>query len=82
MSQETELIGKRVFVWVLSIAIGISGAFATVAAFGTTVERYAVKLNFGWLDLIVNNFFFLGLAYAALAWIWLDYILKTQILRD
>lgn len=76
------MVIKRVIVWVLPIVIGVAGALATVSAFGTTVNKYAVNLNFGWLDLIINNFFFLCLAYATLAWIWLDYFLKTKIMSE
>lgn len=76
------MLSRRIIVWVLSSGIGVAGAFGTVAAFGTTVEKYAVDLNFGLLDIIINNFFFLFLAYAALAWIWLDYILKTKFLPE
>lgn len=76
------MLVKRLIVWILSVLIGAAAAFATVSAFGTTVERYAVNLNFGFLDLILNNFFFLFLAIAALSWIWLDYILQTKLLPD
>lgn len=76
------MVVKRLIVWILSLLIGAAGAFATVSAFGTTVERYAVDLNFGLLDLIINNLFFLFLAIAALSWIWLDYILQTKLLPE
>ena len=50
------MVAKRVAVWLLSITIGVAAGYATVAAFGTTVDRYAVDLNFGVLDIILNNF--------------------------
>jgi|TARA_B100000315_G_scaffold78658_1_gene72031 hypothetical protein len=73
---------KRVSVWLLSISIGAAAGYATVAAFGTSVERYAVDLNFGVLDIILNNFAFLCLAYASLVWIWLDFFFGTEMLPE
>ena len=73
---------KRVAVWLLSITIGVAAGYATVAAFGTTVDRYAVDLNFGVLDIILNNFAFLCLAYASLIWIWLDFFFSTDMLPE
>lgn len=76
------MAAKRVAVWLLSITIGMAAGYATVAAFGTTVDRYAVDLNFGVLDIILNNFTFLCLAYASLIWIWLDFFLGTDMLPE
>lgn len=76
------MAAKRVAVWILSISIGLVASYATVMAFGTSVERYAVDLNFGILDIILNNFTFLCLAYASLIWIWLDWILGTDMLPE
>ena len=59
------MVAKRVVVWVISIAVGMAAGYATVAAFGTSVNRYAVDLNFGILDVLINNFTFLCLSYAA-----------------
>ena len=72
------MAAKRVAVWLLSITIGVAAGYATVAAFGTTVDRYAVDLNFGILD----NFAFLCLAYASLIWIWLDFFFSTDMLPE
>ena len=76
------MVAKRVGVWVISIAVGIAAGYATVAAFGTSVDRYAVDLNFGILDILINNFTFLCLSYASLIWIWLDYFLDTDMLPE
>ena len=76
------MAAKRVAVWVISLSIGALAGYATVAVFGTSVERYAVDLNFGVLDIILNNFAFLCLAYASLVWIWLDFFLDTEILPE
>ena len=76
------MVAKRVAVWILSILIGVAAGYATVAAFGTSVERYAVDLNFGVLDIIVNNFAFLCLAYVSLVWIWLDVFFGTDMLPE
>ena len=73
---------KRAAVWILSVVIGLMAGYATVAAFGTSVERYAVDLNFGILDIILNNFTFLCLAYASLLWIWLDYFFSTDMMPE
>ena len=76
------MVAKRVVVWVISIAVGMAAGYATVAAFGTSVNRYAVDLNFGSLDVLINNFTFLCLSYASLIWIWLDYFLGTEMMPE
>ena len=76
------MVAKRVVVWVISVVVGMAAGYATVAAFGTSVDRYAVDLNFGVLDVLINNFAFLCLAYASLIWIWLDYFLGTDMLPE
>ena len=76
------MVTKRVAVWLISLVIGVVAGYATVAAFGTSLERYAVDLNFGVLDIILNNFAFLCLAYASLVWIWLDFFLGTEMLPE
>ena len=76
------MVAKRVVVWVISTAVGMAAGYATVAAFGTSVNRYAVDLNFGILDVLINNFTFLCLSYAALLWIWLDYFLGTEMMPE
>ena len=76
------MAAKRVSVWILSILIGVAASYATVVAFGTSVNRYAVDLNFGILDIILNNFTFLCLAYASLVWIWLDVFFGTDMLPE
>ena len=76
------MVAKRVVVWVISIAVCIAAGYATVAAFGTSMDRYAVDLNFGILDILINNFTFLCLSYASLIWIWLDYFLDTDMLPE
>ena len=76
------MAAKRVVAWVISIAVGLAAGYATVAAFGTTLDRYAVDLNFGILDVIINNFTFLCLSYASLIWIWLDYFLGTEMMPE
>jgi|TARA_B110000263_G_C15271234_1_gene493602 hypothetical protein len=76
------MVAKRVVVWVISVAVGMAAGYATVAAFGTSVDYYAVDLNFGFLDVLINNFAFLCLSYASLIWIWLDYFLGTDMLPE
>ena len=65
---------KRSAVWVLSSIIGIIGAFGTVAAFGTTVEKFSFLL------FAYDNFIILALAYAAFVWVWLDYFMGTEMM--
>ena len=66
------MVAKRVVVWVISVVVGMAAGYATVAAFGTSVDRYAVDLNFGVLDVLINNFaFILSTAEPAAAWLFL-----------
>ena len=67
---------KRSAVWVLSSVIGISGSFGTVAAFGTTVEKFSFLL------FAYDNFIILALAYGAFAWVWLDYFFGTEMMPE
>tara|TARA_B100000945_G_scaffold321464_2_gene336208 strand:- start:514 stop:744 length:231 start_codon:yes stop_codon:yes gene_type:complete len=76
------MLFKRVLVWSVSIIVGVAAGYGTIAAFGTTVELYAVDLNFGVFDVLVNNFTFLCLSYAVILWIWLDYLLRTDMLPE
>ena len=76
------MLVKKVSVWLISIIVGITAGYGTIAAFGTTVELYAVDLNFGIFDVLVNNFTFLCLSYAVILWIWLDYLLGTDMLPE
>ena len=82
MTQEQKMVAKKIIVWGVSGVFGLAAGFGTVFALGTTVQKYAVDLNFGVLDLVINNLFFLCLAYAAFVWIWLDYFLGTKILPE
>jgi len=62
------MTGRRVAVWILSALIGAAGAAGIILAFRTTLERFSYA----------NALF---LALGALAFIWLDYLLKTSYLR-
>lgn len=62
--------GRRVAVWGLSALFGIAGAAGIVIAFGTTIERFSVA-----------NVLLVFLSLGSLAFIWLDYFLKTSYLR-
>lgn len=65
---------RRIAVWILSALIGLGGASAIVfLGFQTTLERYKI-----WFT--GDNFLFLAVAVAALAWIWLDYFFSTEML--
>jgi hypothetical protein len=65
---------RRIAVWVTSLLIGLAGASAIVFLFfKTTLDRYKI-----WFP--GDNYLVLIIAIGALAWIWLDYFLGTEML--
>jgi hypothetical protein len=62
---------RRILVWGVSVALGVVGVVAVIAAFKTTLS------DFSW-----SNITLVFLACGSLAFIWLDYFLKTQYLRS
>ncbi len=64
------LSSRRAIVWVISIVLAILGMLLTVWALGTTLERYSIA-----------NLSLLVISYGSLAWIWLDYFMKTDMLQ-
>ncbi|OGO15371.1 MAG: hypothetical protein A2Y93_01275 [Chloroflexi bacterium RBG_13_68_17] len=64
------MTGRRLAVWILSALFGVAGAFGIVFAFRTTFERFSYA-----------SALLVFLALGSLAFIWLDYFLKTSYLR-
>jgi len=65
------MVARRVIVWGASAIFGVVSAAGVLLAFHTTLDKFSV----------VNAFLVFG-AFAALAFIWLDWILHTQYLRS
>ncbi len=61
---------RRAFVWVASALVGAGSAIAIINLFGTDLEKFAPA-----------NALLVFLATGSVAFIWLDYFLKTQYLR-
>jgi len=62
---------RRAIVWIASIIFGLVSAVGVVMAFQTTLEKFSAV-----------NAFLVFASFAALAFIWLDWILHTQYLRS
>jgi hypothetical protein len=62
---------RRVIVWVACIVFGLVSAAGVILAFQTTLDKFSVA-----------NAFLVFASFAALAFIWLDWILHTQYLRS
>ena len=62
---------RRVLVWGASILFGLVSAAGVLLAFQTTLDKFSVV-----------NAFLVFASFAALAFIWLDWILHTQYLRS
>jgi hypothetical protein len=65
------MTARRVIVWVASLIFGLVSAAGVILAFQTTLEKFSVV-----------NAFLVATAFAALAFIWLDWIFHTQYLRS
>ncbi len=64
------MTGRRLAVWILSALFGLAGATGVILAFRTTLERFSYP-----------GALLVTLALGSLAFIWLDYFLKTSYLR-
>jgi hypothetical protein len=69
--QEGIMSARRVLVWGASILFGLLSAAGVLLAFQTTLDKFSVV-----------NAFLVFASFAALAFIWLDWILHTQYLRS
>lgn len=65
------MTARRILVWVLSLLFGLASALGVLLAFGTTLERFSV-----------TNAFLVVVSMGSLAFIWLDYFLKANYLRN
>ncbi|MCJ7513875.1 MAG: hypothetical protein MUO23_13030 [Anaerolineales bacterium] len=61
---------RRAAVWVISLGFGLAICAGVILAFNTTLDKFSV-----------SNALLVCLAFASLAFIWLDYFLKTQYLK-
>lgn len=62
---------RRTIVWLLALLVGAVSSVATILLFGTTLERFT---------LINALLVFLGVG--SIAFIWLDWILRTRFLES
>jgi hypothetical protein len=61
---------RRAFVWAVSLGFGLAVTAAVIRAFDTTLDKFSPA-----------NALLICLAFGSLAFIWLDYFLKTQYLK-
>lgn len=68
---------RRTIVWTISIAFGIAGTLGTMAIFNANFDKFWTGFLFkGDLPLLLLA------GYSSLAFIWLDFILRTDYLRS
>jgi hypothetical protein len=65
------MTARRIMVWVASLIVGAAAALGVILAFGTTIQHFSM-----------TNAALVALSIGAVAFIWLDYFLKTQYLRS
>jgi hypothetical protein len=68
---EGTMTARRVIVWGASALFGLVSAAGVILAFQTTLDKFSTV-----------NAFLVFASFAALAFIWLDWILHTQYLRS
>jgi hypothetical protein len=61
---------RRALVWITSALVGLVSSVAIIAFFGTTLEKFSLA-----------NAVLVFLGMGSVAFIWLDYFLRTQYLR-
>ncbi|MGA9532370.1 MAG: hypothetical protein WBR18_06605 [Anaerolineales bacterium] len=62
---------RRSIVWVISVVFGVAVTYGTIAFFGTTLARFSI-----------SNALLVFFSIGSLAFIWLDFILRTQYLHN
>lgn len=62
---------RRVIVWAVSVSFGLISTVGIILLFGTTLEKFSIA-----------NAILVFLSSGAIAFIWLDYLLRTQYLRS
>jgi hypothetical protein len=65
------MTARRVINWVISLSVGLISTVVTIQLFGTTLEKFSL-----------GNAILVFLSSAAIVFIWLDFILKTDYLRN
>jgi hypothetical protein len=65
------MMARRAILWIASIIFGLVSAAGVILVFQTTLDKFSVV-----------NAFLVCASFAALAFIWLDWILHTQYLRS
>jgi hypothetical protein len=65
------MAARRVVVWVISAGFGAICVLAALRLFGTTLDKFAP-----------GNALLVFLSMGALAFIWLDFIFRTNFLRS
>lgn len=61
---------RRALVWLISAASGLAAVFAALAIFHTTLDRFSL-----------GNAALVFAGIGGLAFIWLDFLFKTEFLR-
>ena len=62
---------RRIIVWIVSTAFGAICTVGIIAFFGTTLKKF-----------MIGNALLVFLSTGSLAFIWLDYLLRTKYLRS
>ncbi len=62
---------RRTLLWVISIGVGLLSTVGVILLFGTTFDKFSLV-----------NTVLVFLSTGSIAFIWLDYILRTQYLRS
>ncbi len=62
---------RRTIVWILSVGAGAASVAGVLMVFGTTLTKFSM-----------TNALLVFLSIGSLAFIWLDFILRTQYLRS
>lgn len=62
---------RRMIVWAVSLVFGFLITIGIIVLFGTTLEKFSIA-----------NAILVFVSSAGIAFIWLDYLLRTQYLRS
>ena len=65
------MAARRVINWVTSLSVGLISTIVIIQLFNTTLEKFTL-----------GNAIMVFLSTAAIVFIWLDFILKTNYLRS
>jgi hypothetical protein len=65
------MAARRTIVWIISILFGLGMAYGTIAFFNTTLDHFSI-----------SNTLLVFFSTGSLCFIWLDFILRTDYLRN